>query len=193
LTTPDAVNAIDYSIDELVPLILGGQADLFEEIIRRYQVEVFRAVSALLYDRGPTEDLVQQVFVSAYFALSGFRPGMEFGPWIRTIARNAVREELRKQARYERRLRTYREVLEARLADDPRAEADQEALQKNLQQCLARLPEREAAAVRMRYQQGMGFDEIGAVLGGSNAAIRNLLCRARSRLREWMGREGTQS
>jgi RNA polymerase sigma-70 factor (ECF subfamily) len=187
------VNAIDYSIDELVPLILGGQADLFEEIVRRYQGEVFRAVSALLYDRGPSEDLVQQVFVSAYFALSGFRPGMDFGPWIRTIARNAVREELRKQARYERRLRTYREVLEARLADDTRAEADQEALQKNLQQCLARLPEREAAAVRMRYQEGKEFDEIGAVLGGSNAAIRNLLCRARSRLREWMGREGTQS
>ncbi len=185
------MNASDYSIDELVPLILGGQAELFEEIVRRWQGEVFRTVSALLYDRASTEELVQQAFVSVYFALSSFRPGMEFGPWVRTIARNAVREELRRQARYERRLKTYREVLEGRLGDDHRAEAQQQATAAALQQCLARLPEREAAAVRMRYQEGKGFDEIGAILGGSNAAMRNLLCRARSRLRECMGREGT--
>jgi len=187
------VNATDYSIDQLVPLVLGGQTEFFEEIVRRYQAEVFHTVAALLYDRGPTADLVQQVFVSAYFALSSYRPGMDFGPWIRTIARNAVREELRRADRYERRLRAYRDVLEARLADDHQAEARQQATSEALQRCMARLPEREVAAIRMRYQEGKGFDEIGAVLGGSNAAMRNLLCRARSRLRECMAREGTEA
>ena len=184
------MNTTDYSTNELIPLILGGRADLYEEIVRRYQQEVWQVVSTLLYDRGPAEDLVQQVFVNAYFALSSFRPGMDFGPWVRTIARNAVREELRARARQERRLHTYREVLEARLADDRGADAHHQATREALRRCLARLPEREAAAVRMRYQEGKGFDEIGAALGGSNAAVRNLLCRARSRLRECIERGG---
>jgi RNA polymerase sigma-70 factor, ECF subfamily len=184
------VNTTEYSTTELIPLILGGRDDLYEEIVRRYQREVWQVVSTLLYDRGPAEDLVQQVFVNAYFALSSFRPDMDFGPWIRTIARNAVREELRGQARQQRRLETYRQMLEARLADDRGAEAREQATREALDRCRARLPEREAAAVRMRYDEGKGFDEIGAALGGSSAAMRNLLCRARSRLRECIEKGG---
>jgi len=184
------VNTTDYSTNELIPLILGGQAELYEQIVQRYQHEVWQTISTLLYERGLAEDLVQQAFVNAYFALSSFRPGMDFGPWIRTIARNAVREELRGRARQQRRLQTYREVLEVRLADDRGADAHEQATRDALNRCVARLPEREAAAVRMRYQEGKGFDEIGAALGGSNAAMRNLLCRARSRLRECIERGG---
>jgi len=176
-------------MDELISLILDGRVEWYEEIIRRYQHDVLQIVGTLLPDRSQAEELVQDVFVKAYFALPRFQRGSDFGPWIRTIARNTVREELRKQWRYDRRLRTYHEMLTARLADDRRAATDESILMDGLEKCLNRLPKREATAVRMRYREDRTFEEIAVVLGNSIGTIRNLLCRARSRLRECLERE----
>ena len=98
-------------------------------------------------------------------------------------------EALRKQSRYNRRLKTYGEMLSARLAENQRAASDEQTLMESLQSCLGRLPEREATAVRLRYEQRKTFEDIAAVLGTSSGAIRNLLCRARARLRECIERE----
>ena len=179
-------------VDELIGLILAGRTECYGEIIRRYQPDVLRVVQALLYDRGPTEDLVQDVFVNAYFALPRFQRGADFGPWIRSIARNAVREQLRRQVRYDRRLQTYGEILAARLADDRAAAAREERLGDALQKCLDRLSERQAEAIRLRYHQGKAFHDVAAILGSSPGAVRNLLCHARASLRECLAREGNQ-
>ena len=189
MATPDPKPDAGLSIDELISEILGGRTELYEEVIRRYQRDVLQVVSALLYDRGPAEELVQQVFVNAYFALPRFRRGSDFGPWIRTIARNAAREELRKQSRYDRRLKTYGRMLEARLADSERAAHREQTLIESLRACLGRLPQREATAIRLRYSEGKTFEEIAGVLGGTGGSIRNLLCRARATLRQSLEKE----
>ncbi|MFH1269203.1 MAG: sigma-70 family RNA polymerase sigma factor [Planctomycetota bacterium] len=184
MTIPNGTSDFGLPMDELIGLILGGQVDLYEEVIRRYQGDVMAVVGGLLADRGQAEDLVQQVFVDAYFALPRFELGRDFGPWIRTIARNAVREQLRKQWRYDRRLRAYHEILAARLADDRRADHDERMLVEALNGCINRLPEREATAIRLRYHEDLSMDEIAAVLGNTAGTVRNLLCRARTGLRE---------
>ncbi len=189
MTIPNATSDSGPPMDELISLILAGQVDLYEEVIRRYQSDVTLVVGRLLADPGQADDLVQQVFVDAYFALPRFERGRDFGPWIRTIARNAVREQLRKQWRYDRRLRAYHEILAARLADDQRADQSEQMLTQALTNCTSRLPEREATAIRLRYHEGRSMEEIAAALGSTVGSARNLLCRARTRLRECLQRE----
>lgn len=191
MTIPEADSLAAHSDDELIRLIRGGRSDVYEELVRRYQQDVLRIAGTLLYDRGRTEDLVQEVFVNAYFALPGFEVGMDFGPWIRTIARNAVREELRRRSRYDRRLAVYADMLAAKL-DDPAADRRQGTLAESLRRHVGRLPEREAEAIRLRYDEGRPINQIAAVLGSTPGATRNLLCQARSRLREWIQREVDQ-
>jgi RNA polymerase sigma-70 factor (ECF subfamily) len=192
MASPDPYSSPEPSIDELIALILGGETDLYEEIIRRYQREVLRVVGMLLYDRDAAEELAQKVFADAYFALPAFRPGSDFGPWIRTIARNAAREELRKQSRYDRRLKAYAEMLCSRLSGSEGWARDEQSLAAALEQCLGRLSEREVTAVRLRYEEGRSFDQIADELGGTGGTIRNLLCRVRGRLRECLARQGNQ-
>ncbi|HUT13418.1 MAG TPA: sigma-70 family RNA polymerase sigma factor [Thermoguttaceae bacterium] len=192
MRTPDAESSALLSVDELISRILRGHTEFYEEIIRRYQQDVLQVVSGLLYDRGPAEDLVQEVFVSAYFALARFQTQSDFRPWIRTIARNAVREELRKKARYDRRLRTYGEMFGTRLADDGGAALHEETLAESLRRCVDRLPDRQATAIRLRYDQGETIEAIATTFGTSNGAIRNLLCHARASLRECTQREMNQ-
>ena len=179
----------DLATDELVSLILGGQTELFEEIIRRYQGDVHQVVSRLLFEPAATEDIVQQVFINAYFALGRFRLGSDFRPWVRAIARNAVREQLRKQSRYDRRLRAYFESLQVRLAEDAGAQRHEETLIELLERCIERLSERQATAIRLRYCEGKTNEEIAAVLGSTSGAVRNMLCRVRVNLRECAQRE----
>ena len=45
------------------------------------------------------DDIAQETFVIAYRKLTMFERGTNFGAWLRTIARNLVRNELRRQGR----------------------------------------------------------------------------------------------
>jgi RNA polymerase sigma-70 factor (ECF subfamily) len=156
--------------------------------VGRYQRDVLRIVTATLYDRSQTEDLVQQVFVNAYLHLADFQEGRDFGAWLRTIARNAVREHLRKNARYERRLKVYGELLSHRWENEDRAEEFDESLRRALEDCLQRLPDKAAQAVRLRYHEGLDFAAMATNMDSSSGALRNLLSRVRVRLRECIER-----
>jgi RNA polymerase sigma-70 factor (ECF subfamily) len=184
----NSVKVRDLTTDELVRLVRRGRADCYEEIVDRYQRDVLRIVTATLYDRSQTEGLVQQVFVNAFMHLADFQTGRDFGAWLRTIARNAVREHLRKNARYERRLKVYGELLSHRWEDEDRAQEFDESLRRALEDCLQRLPDKAAQAVRLRYHEGLDFAAMATNMDSSSGALRNLLSRVRVRLRECIER-----
>lgn len=173
MTTPETRNSGGLATGALILRVRAGGIEFYAELIRRYQPVVLRVVSAMLYDRNATQELAQNVLVDAYLHLDGFDESRDFGPWIRTIARNAVREHLRKTSRYSRRLQVYADTLEARLADDGRASEHEEHLRELLAICLGKLPDRLAAIVSMRYQQGRSFEQMAANLGTFAGALRS--------------------
>jgi len=190
MSKPKAGNPDDLATGELIARVQAGQIELYEELVRRYQTSILQVVSGMLYDRNDTEELAQQVFVNAYLHLDSFDVERDFGPWIRTIARNAVRERLRTNSRYARRLEAYADVLEVRLADNDRAAAHQESLRERLTHCLGKLSERSATLVQMRYQQSQRYDEMADRLGTSAGALRNQLSRTRAKLRACIEQAG---
>ncbi len=178
----------DLTTDELVQLVRAENTDYYQEIVNRYQRDVLRIVSFTLYDRSQTEDLVQQVFVNAFLHLADFELGRDFGAWLRTIARNAVREHLRHNARYKRRLKVYAELVSQRWEDDERAVELEESMQQALHDCMQRLSHKAARAIRLRYHEGLDFSTMAARMNTTAGALRNLLSRVRVRLRECIER-----
>ena len=175
--TPDA--------DRVVAEVLAGETQAFADLVRMYQETVWRIAAALLRDRDATENLVQQVFVDAYFHLDQYAPGTDFGAWIRTVARNRLRKELRTVGREDRRLATYRE----RLAERMRAEAtgnrdDSDAYVAALRGCRQLLSSRDAALVRMRYEKGLSFEAIAKLQNQTPEAVQRMISRIRFRLRD---------
>ena len=169
--------------DQLIQLVQQGQSEAFEEIVRRYQKDVTNVVSALLYRRQETEETVQQVFVNVFVNLGTFQEGRDLGGWLRTIARNAVREQLRKQTRYDRRLQTYYDILAARL-DSERNSTDDQQREESLRLCMERLSGKAARVVRWRYTESRGISEIATTLQTTANAISKLLARTRAALRQ---------
>jgi RNA polymerase sigma-70 factor (ECF subfamily) len=179
----------EFTDGELVRVILEGRTDLYEVLVRRYQRDVLRIVGTLLCDRHTVDDLAQQVFVNAYFSLPRYQQEQDFGAWVRTIARNAIREELRRRSRYNRRLKTYYGTLSARLANENDASLYEELLEESLRKCLRRLAPRAGRVVRLRYDEAKSVEKIAKDLGTSPNAISTLLYRARLALRECVERE----
>lgn len=171
--------------DRIVESVLAGQTEAFAGLVRLYQECVWRIAAALLRDRDASENVVQQVFVDAYLHLDQYELGTDFGAWIRTLARNRLRKELRSASREDRRLATYRERLAERLRDeegDRRDDADDYLAA--LRGCRASLEARDAALIKMRYERGMSFDAIAARRGQTPEAVQRMLSRIRFRLRD---------
>jgi RNA polymerase sigma-70 factor, ECF subfamily len=171
--------------DRIVEDVLAGNTEAFAGLVRLFQESVWRIGAAMLRDRDATENLVQQVFVDAYLHLDQYEPGTDFGAWIRTVARNRLRKELRTASREDRRLEAYRQ----RLADRLRAEAtdendDSDVYMAALRGCRELLPPRDVEMLRMRYERGQSFEQIAAKHGQTPEAVQRMISRIRFRLRD---------
>lgn len=182
------MNQLD--IDKAISDIRAGNTEAYAALVAAYQQDVWKVAAAMLRDYAATENLVQQTFVNAFFKLDQFHAGADFGVWIKAIARNAVREELRKRSTSDEHLRHYHDLLAARLNEDasppdPRVEA--------LRNCRKRLAPLAARAVELRYEKGRPFDEIARELNRTIDATRQLLNRIRLTLRDCMERKASNA
>jgi RNA polymerase sigma-70 factor (ECF subfamily) len=179
--------------DLLVRRVRSGEVECFAELIRRYEQPVWRVVAAMLQDFEQSRDVQQQVFVNAYLHLDQYQLGRDFELWIKAIARNCVRQELRKLARESSWLEAYRQRLESRWKQMAAAEHEDGRYLEALTHCRQELPERSARAVSWRYEQGKSFDEIASLLDTTRDAVEKLLSRVRSVLRECIERRLAQA
>ena len=68
------------------------------------------------------------------------------------------------------------------------ARMQQESALAHILGALARLPEKDRAALHLFYGEGLTAREIGAITGEKEASVRSRLSRARAQLRkEWEG------
>lgn len=170
-------------VDLLVRRVRSGEVEAYAEIIRHFEQPVWRVVAAMLQDFEQSREVMQQVFVDAYLHLDQYELGRDFGAWIKTIARNRVRQELRRLMRETRRLHDYREQLAGQLADERGGQQESEYVDA-LEHCRQKLPERSSQAIRWRYHEGKSFQEIATLLGSTQAAAEKLLSRVRLSLRD---------
>lgn len=171
-------------LDRAVERVLEGELDAYAVVVRRYQHEVWRIAAFALRDTAATEDLVQQVFVSVYQSLHRYEPGRDLGAWIRTIARNQVRKELRSSQRDRHKRRRYGQWLETHFEGVTEPGGEQDRLKEALRRCRERLSPSAIQALELRYDQARGFDAVAAVLERTVAATRQLLSRTRLALRK---------
>ncbi len=178
--------------NDIVARVLGGDIDAYEAVVRAYQHEVWKVVAAMLFNGRLTEDLVQQTFIKAYQHLHRYQLSRDFGVWLKEIARNEVRQELRRQMREDRRLEIYQSHALHNYDASPDSVGD-DRLEQALQGCAQQLPPASAEVVELRYRAGRSFTEIAAHLGRTVEATRQHLARIRIGLRECIEKQLTRT
>ena len=166
-----------------------GSRGAFEDLVKRYERKVFHLAYGFVQDRATADDLAQEVFIKAYFALSKFHFKSEFGTWLYRIAVNHIKDHLRKTARK-------KEVSLEDVAELPVTGGDeikereemrvQDERKKVVFRVLAALPEKYRTILTLRDVRGLSYEEVAAILAVSPGTVDSRLHRARKMLRKKM-------
>jgi len=185
------MNSIEED-NKIIVGVLSGDIEAYSNLVRKYNRDVVRVVSSMLFSTHEMEDLVQKVFVDAYEKLDRFEAGRDFGKWIKGIARNTVRMHLRSNKTVEKHKSLYRDWSLSQLEGDENFEIiDQKA--KALETCFQEVSENNKAIVEMKYRKLWTLDKIAEKLGRSLEAVTKALSRTRAELRTCIRRRITES
>jgi RNA polymerase sigma-70 factor (ECF subfamily) len=190
---PPARTEADAEDVRLMELVSGGDAAAFEQLVERHQRLVVGTVSRMLGNTSDAEDIAQQVFVRVWKSAKRYVPRAKFTTWLLKITRNLVFNELRRRSRHPQvSLQSETEEEERPIRDEhavaPDASLLEQELQKAIDAAIANLPETQRLAVILRRYEELSYEEIAETLDQSVSAVKSLLFRARTELRESLGR-----
>jgi RNA polymerase sigma-70 factor, ECF subfamily len=164
----DAADARDIKLSR------EGDGSAYERLVRRHQQAVARRMAKFTTDRRQLEELTQDVFVEAFFALRSYRGAAPFEHWLMGIA-TRVGYHFWKQRDRERRREPLPEIpVSVPAADDSVAAV------------LAKLPARDRIVVTLLYLEERSVAEAAAILGWTQTMVKVQAFRARGKLRKLM-------
>ncbi len=176
----------------LVNAARKGDIAAFEELVRRYDRNVFRIAQHITQNREDAEDVVQDAFLKAYQNLGQFQGQSKFYTWLVRIAVNEALMRLRRR-RPERMVsldedvKTEEDSMPREIADwspNPEQQYNQAELKDILSRTIQGLPTSFRTVFVLRDVEGLSTEETAEALGLSIPAVKSRLLRARLQLRE---------
>ena len=168
----------------LIEAAQAGDQASFEELVMTYQEIAVRTAYVIVGDRDEASDAAQDGFVKAFYALSRFRPGAPFRPWLlRIVANEAINRRRAGQRRSE--LRTQLAVDDtpgASLAGPEEAALRGERRAELLGAVNALRPE-DRLIIAYRFWLDLPEAEMAAALRVPRGTVKSRLSRALGRLR----------
>lgn len=160
---------------------VGGDADAFAALYTEHHQALYRYCRAILRHDEDARDALQSTMTKAYAALRTEQRDFELVPWLFRIARNESITILRG--------RRESEDAEALASLAGLSTVEQEVAQRSeiaqLREDLRDLPELQRSALVLRELNGLGHEEIAAVLGSTPRAVKQTIFEARTALHEF--------
>jgi RNA polymerase sigma-70 factor (ECF subfamily) len=193
-STAERYTAHDPDV-RLMLRVRDDDAEAFEELMLRYQNRVVSLLAHITGHRDMAEDLAQDVFLRIYRARKRYIPGSKFSTWLFTIVHNVA-------ANAQRTLSRRKEVhLAPSSASDtganaldaaavaqsnqmPTRQLDKMELRDAVNVAVASLNERQREAVLLNKFEHLSYEEIAEVMEMTPSAVKSLLTRARTNLRD---------
>ncbi len=173
----------------LVERIATGDHGAVRLLVARHGSRIHAVARRMLGNEADAEDVTQEVFTRVWRHAANWEPGRaRFETWMHRVALNLCYDRLRRR----------REVTVDMLPDvvDPTPsvlEAKQRAeVQARVQGALAKLPERQRAAIVLCNYEGQSNIDAAAALEISVDALESLLARARRSLKEMLSAEAAE-
>jgi RNA polymerase sigma factor (sigma-70 family) len=170
-----------HSDHHLVELHRGGFESAYEVVVQRYRAALTRYCGRLV-GQDHAEDVVQETFAVGYVSLRNDNRPIQLKAWLYRIAHNRSVDLLRLKGS------TY-EALDENFdgGTQPPEHFELKQRMKALIEQISALPEQERAAIVLQELEGYTAKEIAAELDVRVPVVRQLVYRARKRLRNGVG------
>ncbi len=166
--------------------VVGGPCrDDVEGWVKEYEPELQRHLTRMLRNPADAEDVLQQVWVTAFKTPPDAGPGSNVRAWLYRVATNRALDCLATARRRARSLATRDPALATSepTPTDQQAFGLGEAARARIREHCARLPRKQREAVWMRWVEGLEYSAIAARLDSSPESARANVYHGMKRLR----------
>jgi len=162
--------------DRLVSLTRKGNQAAYETLVSRYEPRLQAFCRNMLRSKEDAEDVLQEVFASAYNAMVADDRDLNVRPWLYRIARNRSLNHMRKQTA------VGCDSMDVHLADYGASTADRVYEREEFRELLrdvGGLAEQQRTALLLREIENMTYEQIAEAMDTTVPAVKSLLVRAR--------------
>lgn len=164
----------------------AGEDSAFDLLFARWSAPLLHYLERMVHDAATAEELVQEAFLRVYRARDRYSADAKFSTWLYRIGTNLALNELRRPRRARPHTSTDADPGENRAplhlvseGQDAADVLDTRRRTYQLDQALARLPERQRLAIWLTAVEGMSYAEVAETLEASEKSVKALVHRAR--------------
>ncbi len=160
-----------------------GEAEWLHRVVRDLERPLSRYALSITHNPEQALDAVQETFLLLVQNLAKVDRVCP-APWLYTVCRSKAIDLLRRDAKMEPH--SYEEIAQHPSAS-PSADSAAQSREdrEEAERLVARLPPQEQEAVRLKFQEGLRYKDIAAVMGLSVSHVGVLIHKAVARVREW--------
>lgn len=164
-------------------------------LVRSHHEPVFRLIHSIVHDEHAARDISQEVWITVWRNLPGFRGDAKFSTWVHPIAVRRSIDHLRRRRRWLQRFLPFLPAGEpdesgspappppAPVAEgDPRVEAERRERNQRFERALDALPPKHRTVLALREINGLSYDEIATTLSIRRGTVMSRLFHARRML-----------
>src|SRR5262245_21186637 len=184
------------SDEYLLGQVRAGGTDRLEDLIKRYERELYGYLRRYLGRDDLAEEVFQATFVQVFRKVGQYEPGRPARPWLYAVATNQAIDALRRRARRPDTATDPTAGLPGGSGDDARPFLDllpaarpgpadnleTAELRGQVRAAVDRLPELFRQVVILAYFQGLRLQDVGEVLGIPVGTVKSRMHAAMSKL-----------
>jgi RNA polymerase sigma-70 factor (ECF subfamily) len=157
---------------ELISAFKNGDVSGYNEIVRRYQQQVYWVIRKMVNSHDDADDLTQEVFIKIYSALKDFREEANLFTWLYRIATNYSINHIRKvKIKNTVSFEIVKEPIESTEKKSDEV-IDERERRKILLEAIETLPAQQRAVFNMRYYDELSYEEISDILNKSVGGVK---------------------
>ena len=182
----NGVVGIQRTDEELVALAVTGDRDSFNQLVGRWERQIFALAYRVIGREEDARDVCQETFLRAFRGISKFRGQAKFSSWLYRIALNLCRDFLRRDRRSGVLIPLDSEADEA-LAEDPSESAEDHVVRRDLHRLIGRamsaLPEDQRTTIVLKEFHGLTFQAIADLQGCPLSTVKTRVYQGLNALR----------
>jgi len=167
-----ADNSVNKTDTDLIREFKNGDIRGYNEIVRKYQQQVYWVIRKMVNSHDDADDITQEVFIKIYTALNDFREDSNLFTWLYRIATNYAINHIRKvKVKNTVSVELVTEQIESKdKSTDDRM--DEERRRMILEKAIETLPPQQRAVFNLRYYEELPYEEISKIMEKSVGGIK---------------------
>ena len=169
----------------LIQRFKNGEINAFDEIVRKYQKQVYNIAYGYIGNYEDAYDVSQEVFMKVYKSLGKLKDNASFIFWLRRITLNACTDYVRLQIN-ETSIEDVSYIGDCYYTDNEASDklTESSELEKMITKAIQRLPKKQQKVFVLRHYEGLALKDIAETLNCSLGTVKAHLFRATRRLRD---------